>query len=30
MKKINWGKMLVEIIRIIIAAFAGAGGATMM
>lgn len=30
MKKVNWWQVLAEVIRIIVAALAGAGGATML
>ena len=30
MKKINWWQVLVEVIRVVVAALAGAGGATMI
>lgn len=30
MKKVNWWQVLAEVIRIVVAALAGAGGAQMM
>lgn len=30
MKKINWKNLIIEVIRVIIAALSGAGAATMM
>lgn len=30
MKKVNWWQVLAEVIRIVVAAIAGAGGAQMM
>lgn len=30
MKKVNWWQVLAEVVRIIVAALAGAGGATML
>lgn len=29
MKKINWWKILAEVVRVIVAALAGAGGASI-
>lgn len=30
MKKVNWWNVVLEVVRVIVAALAGAGGATMM
>lgn len=30
MRKINWWNVVLEVVRVIVAALAGAGGATMM
>lgn len=30
MKKINWWKVVIEVVRVIVAALSGAGAATMM
>jgi len=30
MKKVNWWQVVAEIVRIVVAALAGAGSATMM
>lgn len=30
MKKINWWQVLAEVVRVIVAALAGAGSATML
>ena len=30
MKKINWWNVVLEVVRVLVAAFSGAGAATMM
>lgn len=30
MKKVNWWRLLLEVVRVIVAALAGAGGASVM